>query len=107
MDSGSLPRTEERCMFQPAWKYSLVCYSFSVYPWHLSPESSITVEYSVKVLRLNVWTVEELLKKPYGTNEAGAGNSWHQPAAHPGVPPCTSGKQLEGGSSLPGKQCGP
>lgn len=96
MDSGSLPQTEERCMFQPAWKYSLVCYSFSVYPWPLSPESSITVEYSVKVLRLNVWTVEELLKKPYRTNEAGAGNSWHQPAAHPGVPPCTSGKQLEG-----------
>lgn len=107
MDSGSLPQTEERYIFQPTWKCSVVCYSFSVHPWPLSPESSITVKCSVKDLRLNLWTVEELLKKPSRTKEAAAGNSWHQPAAHPGVPPCTSGKQLEGGSRLPGKQCGP
>ena len=107
MDSGSLPQTEERRIFQPAWKRSVGCCGFSVHPWPLSPESSITVKCSVKDLRLNLWTVEELLKKPSRTKEAAAGNSWHQPAAHPGVPPCTSGKQLEGGSRLPGKQCGP
>lgn len=89
---------------------TVVCYSFSVASLFVRgpcpPESSSAVKCSMKVLRWNLWTVEELLKKPCRANEAAAGNSWQQPAARPGVPPVRVANSWRG-PSLTGKRCGP